>query len=375
MGVPSEIVQAATLRELADAYNDETNGKLMSLADRVTARRAAAIRDGVEPDDQGEAIEPDAQAAVAAVANGGSLESAILNLVQGRVKAGMDESSVRTLIDERIAEIGGFAPRRIVVEIADRPAVEMDGQHPVFERVLRLLFEGENVFLVGPAGCGKTKLCEAIATAMGREFAYVSGSAGVSESVVTGWLLPEDGGAFRYQPSEIVRLYERGRALILFDEFDAFDGNMIITLNAALANGHFSVPQRRAAPLVRRGPDVSFIAAANTFGHGADRVYAGRNQLDGATLDRFVVVEMDYDRGIETRVGTQGGLTASEMADLWSLREKAGAARLSRIVSTRAFTKAAAMKRAGDAWPSVLATLTAGWTRDELGKVGLGAGQ
>ena len=45
------------------------------------------------------------------------------------------------------------------------------------------------------------------------------------------------------------------------------------------------------------------MAAANTYGRGADRVYAGRNQLDGASLDRFVSVPVDYDTGLEFKLG------------------------------------------------------------------------
>lgn len=354
-GIPSAVVQGLTLRQLASAYNDETNGALEALR---TWQAPGVPADADDEADDAPAVRSD-----------GGLESAILNLVQGRVKAGLDESSVRTIIDERIAELGGLKPVRIEVAIADRPAVEMATQHPAFERVLKLVCAGANVLLVGPAGCGKTRLCEALATATAREFAYVSGSAGASESILTGWLLPADGGRFEYQPSEFVRLYEKGGAVLLLDELDGFDSNMLLTANAMLANGHFSVPQRREAPIVRRGPDVAIVASANTYGHGADRIYAGRNQLDAATLDRFIIVEMDYDRGIESRLGTAGGLTPSEMADLWALRDRVREARLSRVVSTRAFEKAVKSKAAGDSWKETTRTLLSGWTRDELAKV------
>jgi hypothetical protein len=46
-------------------------------------------------------------------------------------------------------------------------------------------------------------------------------------------------------------------------------------------------------------------AAANTYGTGADALYVGRNQLDAATLDRFYVVEMDYDRKLEAKLAPE----------------------------------------------------------------------
>jgi cobaltochelatase CobS len=40
------------------------------------------------------------------------------------------------------------------------------------------------------------------------------------------------------------------------------------------------------------------VATANTFGTGADRVYVGSLQIDGATLDRFAFLEWPYDEGL-----------------------------------------------------------------------------
>ena len=45
-----------------------------------------------------------------------------------------------------------------------------------------------------------------------------------------------------------------------------------------------------------------FIAAGNTTGAGADMKFVGRNQLDGATLDRFVFVFWEYDEDFEVHV-------------------------------------------------------------------------
>jgi MoxR-like ATPase len=72
----------------------------------------------------------------------------------------------------------------------------------------------------------------------------------------------------------------------------------LVAFNSALANGICDFPD---GP-VRAHADFRAIAAANTFGRGADRQYVGRNQLDAATLDRFAVVEFDYDAALEQRL-------------------------------------------------------------------------
>ena len=43
-----------------------------------------------------------------------------------------------------------------------------------------------------------------------------------------------------------------------------------------------------------------FIGTANTYGNGADRMYVGRNQLDSATLDRFIVLDWYIDESLES---------------------------------------------------------------------------
>jgi len=71
--------------------------------------------------------------------------------------------------------------------------------------------------------------------------------------------------------------------LFLFDEIDASLPNAVLAFNAALANGYADFPDG----MVKRHPRFACIAAANTFGMGADRIYVGRNQLDGADAGPF----------------------------------------------------------------------------------------
>ena len=240
--------------------------------------------------------------------------------------------------------------------------------HEKFERVLKLSSIRQNILLVGPAGCGKTALAEQVAKAMDLPFAFVSCSAGMSENQLTGWLLPvQAGGAFAYVPASFVELYEQG-GVFLIDEIDAADENVLLALNAALANGQMTIPQRRESPLAKKHKDFVCIAAANTFGHGGDLIYAGRNKLDGATLDRFRagVVKMDYDANLEE------ALVDSEVLR-WAMpiRQRIRELKLKRVMSTRAlldYTKQKEMLGFGPKdWEE---SFFADWTRDELVKIG-----
>ena len=71
-------------------------------------------------------------------------------------------------------------------------------------------------------------------------------------------------------------------------------------LNSALANGSCAF----ADGMVKRHEDFILIATANTFGNGANAQYVGRNQLDSATLDRFVTIEWGYDEELEMAIAS-----------------------------------------------------------------------
>lgn len=264
--------------------------------------------------------------------------------------------------------------RVIEVRQPDHKPVKIAGrQHPVFERVLRLTRQGLNILLVGPAGCGKTYMAEQIAKALDLDYGAIHGTAGASESALTGWLLPSTGGKFEYTPAPFVQLFEDGDSLFLFDEMDAFDPNMLLVVNGALANDALHIAHRRGKPVVKKGKGAHIMATANTYGTGANPMYAGRSALDNATLDRFTVVTVDYDEGLERDIASSGGLTDMEMRDIWQLRRRVREAQLRRVVSTRAFQKACNMKRAGDDWKTVVSTLVEGWSRDEKTKAGITA--
>jgi MoxR-like ATPase len=239
----------------------------------------------------------------------------------------------------------------------------------VFERVLSLAAMRRNILLVGPAGCGKTTIAELVSRSLGLPFGKVGGSGGLSETDLLGRHTPNlSGGPSHFETTAFVRRYEEG-GVMLVDELDAADQNVLLALNPALdRSGRLPLPKRTENPEARRHDDFVCIATANTFGRGATRQYAGRNQLDEATLDRFRigVVECCYDETVEARVCPNDSLRNQ----LRAIRRRVEESGLRRVVSTRFMEDAHVMTSAGG-WNAddVIAALYEGWTAEEKAKI------
>lgn len=230
-----------------------------------------------------------------------------------------------------------------IVEPGKKPRKIKGILPPEFERMVQLASQRKPIMLVGPAGCGKTYLAEKLGEALGMEFSDQSCSEGMSESVFNGLLLPvAAGGAFKHVSSPFMDRYETGGVMLL-DEIDAGDPNLFTYINKAIANTSYTVAQRWTKPVIKKHADFVLVAAANTYGHGADTMYVGRNQLDAATLDRFKVglVTMDYNREVEK------SLAPDEICEwAWKIRENIRKHKLRRIMSTRTIKDVADMTEA-----------------------------
>ena len=206
------------------------------------------------------------------------------------------------------------------ITINDGDAVQIKGRvHDAFQDVLEWVSLNEPVYLVGPAGSGKTTMAKQVAESLG--------------------------------------------LLVLFDEMDGSNPNALLSLNAALANDFASFP----CGIVRRHPDFRVIASANTFGHGASGVYVGRNPMDAATLDRFAYIPMGYDETIERALAGN---------DAWvdliqAIRRQAEQHKMRHVVSPRASMKGAKKLAIGSPWRSVLnqTVFDKGWTETDKTKV------
>lgn len=231
----------------------------------------------------------------------------------------------KPLLDDFIMETYGKLPQRLEVVTETKTNVVQGITHEKFETVLQLVSCNIPVFLTGPAGCGKNVLCKQVSEALGLEF-YFS-NAVTQEYKLTGFI---DANG-HYQETQFFKAFTEG-GLFMLDEIDASTPEVLVILNAAIANGYFDFPTGRA----EAHKDFRLIAAGNTFGTGADIEYTGRYQLDAASLDRFAVIQIDYSKAVEEAIA---GGNKNLLQFVWSFREAVEKAQIKFVVSYRAIER------------------------------------
>jgi cobaltochelatase CobS len=178
----------------------------------------------------------------------------------------------------------------IPVPTKPKPTKTYKGQHYKFHDLLSVINCRLNALLVGPAGSGKTSGGYNVATHLKLPFYSISVGLQTTKSEFFGYM-NADG---KYVSTLFRKAFEKG-GIFLLDEMDAGNANVITAINQALANNYCAFPDG----MVSKHKDFVVIASANTYGTGANRDYVGRNQLDAATLDRFVIIEWGYDEELE----------------------------------------------------------------------------
>lgn len=272
-------------RRLYDKYVEEYNGLLVqanAAYDNIKRVYDARIEKAAE------------KPAPAPLPQGGGLGSHLEELML-KVLAEQSVDKVveyaKPLLDDHIKATFGVLPKVIKVE-SPKGQREVKGvTHEKFGEVLNLVNADIPVFLTGAAGTGKNVLCKQVAEALGLEF-YFS-NAVTQEYKITGFI--DANGTFH--GTQFYDAFTKG-GLFMLDEMDASVPEVLVMLNAAIANRYFDFPTGR----IEAHEDFRLIAAGNTFGTGADMEYTGRYQLDAASLDRFALVEINYSEAIEEAI-------------------------------------------------------------------------
>ena len=247
---------------------------------------------------------------------------------------------VKEAIDAAAEAAKKASIKRLVIITPDEKSNDVGICHKKTADIIAVANLGIHQMLVGPAGGGKTTACEKVAEALGLEFFPMSVGPQTTKSDLLGFI----DATGNYHSTPLRKAFEKG-GLLLLDEVDAANAGVLTIINAMLTNGYCSFPDG----VIKRHEKFCCICACNTYGRGADREYVGRNQLDAATLDRFAVVDFEYDEELEKALA--GNTEWVEIVQ--GYRHKAQEIKARVVISPRASINGAKMLAAGFSLESV----------------------
>lgn len=228
--------------------------------------------------------------------------------------------------------------------------------HEKFKSVLQLVNLDIPVYLTGEAGSGKNVICKQIAEALGLEFYFTN--AVTQEYRLTGFI----DASGRYHETQFYKAFKNG-GLFFLDELDASIPEVLVILNAAIANRYFDFPTGK----VEANKNFRLVAAGNTTGTGADSVYSGRYCLDGASMDRFSIIPIPYSTAIELSITNKD----EDLIDFChAYRNTVKEAGINSIFSYRGLTAITKLKNSRMPLPEILKIcLTKGMSGDDLNTI------
>jgi cobaltochelatase CobS len=184
------------------------------------------------------------------------------------------------------------------------PSFQWQGDHPdvpkvndayIFRKgmllsVLRNLANGDNAWLQGHTGSGKTTFIEQVAARLGWPVARVAYDSNVDRAELVGrmQLIPDGKGGTesKWLPGILERAISGGY-ILLCDEMDAGHPNALYTLQPLLEGKGLTLLEDGGRMVVRH-PFSRIVATGNTTGNGdPSGLYPACRILSAATLDRF----------------------------------------------------------------------------------------
>lgn len=284
---------------------------------------------------------------------GNDKAEALLAAINGILGApNIDMEEIKKIIDKSVDEkIKDVRPTKLEIKTPTGIKEIKGVTHSSFSDILTYLYNGQAVYMYGPAGTGKTHMAAQLAEAMGLKF-YYSGQLS-QEYKFTGFT----DAMGKFQPTPFYKAWTEG-GLFFLDELDRSFPDVVTDLNGALANGMFDFP----APIgmKEKHPDFRCLAAGNTFGRGATGAYTAANQLDASTLNRFVYVGVDYDKKIEDSIDP---VAAGFIRTLRKASDRAG---FGLVLSYRQVTALAKFTELLGAAKAIKQAITAPLSKDDI---------
>ena len=226
---------------------------------------------------------------------GNELQNLLLETI-AKYSADKMVENLMPMIEQKVINEFGMKPIQHEIKIGTAEPVKLKAElPPVFDEILGYAVAGNNVMMTGPAGTGKGFMARQVAKACGAKFFEVNA---VRNDYELKGFVDANSRFVRSPFYDACKASAEGEKVVfLFDEMDCSDEECLKVFNEALEAREFTFPNDEKLEF----EDMIILCACNTFGTGADELYCGR-QLDASTLNRFMVVRVDYNRKIEMAI-------------------------------------------------------------------------
>lgn len=309
----------ADLRDSLDAVPDEFKADIQKEIEETETQLASAT------DDDG--AKPARKATPKSGEGGDDFLKAMLSTIAAQMAAGegtgVDSPTVRAIIKEylgadkvKLNELDKSVLEEIkknqtlilsIPAFGKKIEVSKDiSMIPNFFDIIDDVFAGNNVYLIGEAGGGKTYTAEMVAKTLEREYVTLNCSQYTSPLEILGGQSIEG-----FKQGKLIDCWKNGKVLIL-DEMPKLDANTAGLFNDALAKSSKTKPKAEAkinsanaeeAP-IERNDNFAVIATGNIYPNEPPAPqYRGNNQQDLSLLDRFSgsVYYTEFDNNTDQR--------------------------------------------------------------------------
>lgn len=194
------------------------------------------------------------------------------------------------------------AGRMIAVRTAESPYVPKPAPFYLFDadqlKTLVIWFGGlvsRNLFIGGPAGCGKSSIVEQFANRLALPVFRVGCHRGLKMEDLRGqFTLKVRNGiqVTEFVEGPLVQAMKQG-GILLLDEGDTLDPTTLLALNTIFDGAPYLIPETEE--LVVPHPEFRVAMTGNTMGAGDDTGFMkGTTRQNLAVMDRFLLIKADY---------------------------------------------------------------------------------
>jgi MoxR-like ATPase len=162
----------------------------------------------------------------------------------------------------------------------------------------------------GDPAAGKTSLVSQWHARLNVPLDSVACGRGTMQHHLFGQLLPTESGSLKWHDGPVTRACRNGTSVLL-DEYNNMDPSEQTALNMVLEGNAFTIPE--TGEVITPAPTTRFFATQNP--EDSEAAVAGRNALDVANEDRFIVMAVDYIKEDQERAVVENSLRGVAQED------------------------------------------------------------